>query len=87
MLPNQLRPAIVLTLVLCVLTGVVYPGVVTALAQLLFPRQANGRVTRKNTRSSEAPSVRAAFSSWLSTPSNAARAASGRPRNQSRYPR
>ena len=39
---QQLRPAIAGTLVLCVLTGVVYPGVVTALAQLLFPRQANG---------------------------------------------
>jgi len=42
MLKNHLRPAIVLTLLLCVLTGLVYPGVVTALAQLLFPRQANG---------------------------------------------
>lgn len=42
MLKNQLRPAIVLTLLLCVLTGLVYPGVVTALAQLLFPHQANG---------------------------------------------
>lgn len=39
---RQLRPALVLTLLLCVLTGAVYPGVVTALAQLLFPRQANG---------------------------------------------
>lgn len=42
MLKNYLRPAIVLTLLLCVLTGLVYPGVVTALAQLLFPHQANG---------------------------------------------
>jgi K+-transporting ATPase ATPase C chain len=42
MLKNHLRPAIVLTLLLCVLTGLVYPGVVTALAQLLFPHQANG---------------------------------------------
>ena len=42
MLKNQLRPAIVLTLLLCVLTGFIYPGVVTGLAQLLFPRQANG---------------------------------------------
>jgi K+-transporting ATPase ATPase C chain len=31
-----------MTLVLCVITGVVYPGVVTGLAQLLFSRQANG---------------------------------------------
>lgn len=42
MLKNLLRPAMVLTLLLCVLTGLVYPGVVTALAQLLFPHQANG---------------------------------------------
>ena len=42
MLKNQLRPAIVLTLLLCVVTGLIYPAVVTGLAQLLFPRQANG---------------------------------------------
>jgi K+-transporting ATPase ATPase C chain len=42
MLRNQLRPAIVATLVLAVLTGLAYPGLVTALAQLIFPRQANG---------------------------------------------
>ena len=42
MLRNQLRPAIVMTVVLCVLTGVVYPGVVTGLAQLFFPWQAKG---------------------------------------------
>ena len=42
MLKKQLRPAIVLTLLFCVITGLVYPGVVTALAQLLFPHQANG---------------------------------------------
>jgi K+-transporting ATPase ATPase C chain len=48
MLKNQLRPAIVLTLLLCIVTGLVYPGVVTALAQLLFPRQANGSVVEVN---------------------------------------
>lgn len=42
MLRNQLRPAIVLTLLLCVVAGFAYPGVVTGLAQLLFSRQANG---------------------------------------------
>jgi len=42
MLKNQLRPAILLTLLLCVITGVVYPGIVTGIAQLLFPHQANG---------------------------------------------
>ena len=42
MLRTQIRPAIILTLLLCVLTGVIYPGIVTGLAQLLFPWQANG---------------------------------------------
>jgi K+-transporting ATPase ATPase C chain len=42
MLHKQLRPAIVLTLLLCVMTGVVYPGLVTGLARVLFPRQAAG---------------------------------------------
>jgi K+-transporting ATPase ATPase C chain len=46
MLKNQLRPAIVLTLLLCVITGVVYPGIVTAVAQLLFPHQAEGSLIR-----------------------------------------
>ncbi len=42
MLRNQLRPAILLTLLLCVITGFIYPGIVTGLAQILFPHQANG---------------------------------------------
>jgi len=48
MLRNQLRPAIVLTLVLCLVTGLIYPGIVTALAQLLFPRQAAGSLVTSN---------------------------------------
>jgi len=48
MLKNQLRPAIVLTVVLCVITGLIYPGVMTALAQLFFPQQANGSLVRVN---------------------------------------
>ncbi len=42
MLHKQLRPAIVLTLLLCIITGIMYPGIVTGLAQLFFPHQANG---------------------------------------------
>ena len=42
MLKNQWRPAIMLTLVLMVITGLIYPAVVTGIAQALFPRQANG---------------------------------------------
>lgn len=42
MIRNQLRPAIVMTFVLMVITGLVYPGIVTGLAQILFPGRANG---------------------------------------------
>ena len=50
MFRHQLRPALSLVLVLCLLTGIVYPGVVTGLAQLLFPRQANGSLVLLNGR-------------------------------------
>ena len=48
MLRGQIKPALILTLVLCVLTGIVYPGIVTVLAQTLFPRQANGSLVMVN---------------------------------------
>jgi K+-transporting ATPase ATPase C chain len=38
----QFRPALVSLLVLTLITGVVYPLVVTGLAQVIFPSQANG---------------------------------------------
>jgi potassium-transporting ATPase KdpC subunit len=48
MLRKQLRPAIVMTVLLIVITGIVYPGVVTGIAQLLFPHAANGSVVVRN---------------------------------------
>ncbi|WP_158781122.1 potassium-transporting ATPase subunit KdpC [Pantoea sp. BAV 3049] len=39
---SQLRPAVILLLLLSVITGLIYPLVTTALAQMLFPAQANG---------------------------------------------
>jgi K+-transporting ATPase ATPase C chain len=50
MLRRQLRPALVLTLVLCVITGALYPAIVTGLAQILFPRQANGSMIAEDGR-------------------------------------
>lgn len=47
---TQIRPAITMTLILCAITGFIYPGVVTGLAQLLFPRQANGSLVRARGR-------------------------------------
>jgi potassium-transporting ATPase KdpC subunit len=50
MIGKHLRPAIVLTLLLCVITGLLYPAVVTAIAQLVFPKQANGSIITLNGR-------------------------------------
>ena len=41
-LRRQLAPAILLLAALTLITGVVYPAVVTAIAQVVFPYQANG---------------------------------------------
>jgi K+-transporting ATPase ATPase C chain len=50
MIGKHLRPAIVLTLLFCAITGFLYPAVVTAIAQLVFPRQANGSIVEVNGR-------------------------------------
>ena len=50
MLRTHLRPAIVLTLLLCLVTGFLYPAVVTGLAQLLFPWQAHGSLVTAHGR-------------------------------------
>ncbi len=45
---KHIRPAIVSLVLLTVLTGLVYPVVVTGIAQLLFPSQANGSLIMKD---------------------------------------
>lgn len=50
MIERQIRPAILLTVTLMVITGLAYPGIVTGLAQLMFPRQANGSLVSKDGR-------------------------------------
>ncbi|PLZ03536.1 potassium-transporting ATPase subunit C [Burkholderia sp. WAC0059] len=45
---NQLRPVVVLFVILTVLTGLVYPAVVTAVSQAVFPHQANGSLVEAN---------------------------------------
>ncbi len=39
---QQLRPAILLLVLLTLITGVAYPGIVTAIGQVAFPNQTNG---------------------------------------------
>jgi len=46
MLRGHLRPAILMTLLLCVITGFIYPGIVTGIAQVLFPFRANGSLVK-----------------------------------------
>jgi K+-transporting ATPase ATPase C chain len=45
---QQLAPALRMTLLLTVLTGLIYPGVVTGLCQALFTHQANGSLVTQN---------------------------------------
>lgn len=45
-----LRPAVVLFLLLTILTGIIYPLVVTAIAQVLFPHQAAGSLFTRDGR-------------------------------------
>jgi len=45
---KELKPALVLLLIMTLVTGAIYPLVVTGIAQVLFPRQANGSLIERN---------------------------------------
>jgi K+-transporting ATPase KdpC subunit len=45
---SQLRPAFFMLLILTLITGVIYPLVVTGIAQVVFPHQANGSIITVN---------------------------------------
>jgi K+-transporting ATPase ATPase C chain len=45
---KELKPALLIFLALTVITGLIYPGVVTGLAQLVFNSQANGSLVERD---------------------------------------
>jgi K+-transporting ATPase ATPase C chain len=45
---NELRPALVLIVLFTIITGLIYPFVMTGIAQVVFPHQANGSLVTKD---------------------------------------
>jgi K+-transporting ATPase ATPase C chain len=74
MMKQNLRIAVLFTLVTTVIFGLIYPLAVTALAQMLFPSQANGSLVTKNGQVVGSQLLGQTFSSpgyFRSRPSNA----------------
>jgi K+-transporting ATPase ATPase C chain len=65
---NQLRPCFVITLALLVLCCLVYPGVVTAGAQVLFKDQANGSLVTQGGKVVGSSIIGQSVADWAAHP-------------------
>ena len=65
---NQIRPCFVITVGLLLLCSVVYPGIVTAGAQALFPEQANGSLIERAGKVVGSALIGQSVSDWAAHP-------------------
>jgi potassium-transporting ATPase KdpC subunit len=82
---KELKSAVLLFVVLSVITGLVYPFVITGIAQGVFPRQANGSLIDANGKALDA-GARAAGSELIGQPFADPKHFWSRPSTTSPYP-
>ena len=63
MIKKQVKPAVLIFLVLTLLVGILYPLVVTGIAQVVFPTQANGDLIMHNGKLAGSSQIGQPFSS------------------------
>jgi len=82
---KELKPALVLLLIMTLVTGAIYPLVVTGIAQVLFPRQANGSLIERDGKPAK-DGVGAVGSKFIGQPFSDPKHFWGRPSATSPYP-